>query len=217
MKVGKRIVKTTQAGLVIITLCLYSVQAKAQVQELAQLALNIEKLAQFKQILSDLKKGYEILSGGYNTIKNIAEGNFNLHKTFLDGLFEVNPAVKNYKRVADIVNYQLLLVKEYKAAYQNFKSSGMFNPDEIDYMGKVYSRLINASLKNLDDLLTIITASKLRMNDEERLSAIDKIFADMEDKLMFLRYFNNSTSVLSLQRAREQKEVDNVKRYEGIK
>lgn len=217
MKVRKRILKTTQAGLVIIMLCLYSGQAKAQVQELAQLALNIEKLAQFKRILSDLKKGYEILSGGYNTIKNIAEGNFNLHKTFLDGLLEVNPAVKNYKRIADIVNYQLLLVKEYKAAYQNFKSSGMFNPDEINYMGKVYSRLINASLKNLDDLLTIITASKLRMNDEERLSAIDKIFADMEDKLTFLRYFNNSASVLSLQRAREQKEIENMKRYEGIK
>lgn len=205
------------AGLVLIIFCFSSVRAKAQVQELAQLALDIEKLAQFKQILSDLKKGYEILSGGYNTIKNISEGNFNLHKVFLDGLLKVSPAVKNYKRVVDIVNYQVLLVKEYKAAYQNFKSAGMFNPDEIDYMGRVYSRLFDASLKNLDDLLTVITASKLRMNDEERLSAIDKIFLDMEDKLTFLRYFNNSTAVLSLQRAREQKEVDNMKRYEGMK
>lgn len=205
------------AGLVLLIFCFSSVPAKAQVQELAQLALDIEKLAQFKQILSDLKKGYEILSGGYNTIKNISEGNFNLHKVFLDGLLEVSPAVKNYKRVVDIVNYQVLLVKEYKAAYQNFKSAGMFNPDEIDYMGRVYSRLFDASLKNLDDLLTVITASKLRMNDEERLSAIDKIFFDMEDKLTFLRYFNNSTSVLSLQRTREQKEVDNMKGYQGIK
>lgn len=205
------------AVLVLIIFCFSYVPAKAQLQELAQLALDIEKLAQFKQILSDLKKGYEILSGGYNTIKNISEGNFNLHKVFLDGLLEVSPAVKNYKRVVDIVNYQVLLVKEYKAAYQNFKSAGMFNPDEIDYIGRVYSRLFDASLKNLDDLLTVITASKLRMNDEERLSAIDKIFFDMEDKLTFLRYFNNSTSVLSLQRTREQKEVDNMKGYQGIK
>lgn len=203
-------------GMVLMLFCFSSVQAKAQVQELAQLALNIEKLAQFKQILSDLKKGYEILSGGYNTIKSISEGNFNLHKVFLDGLYEVSPAVRNYKRVADIINYQFLLVKEYKTAYQNFKSAGMFNPDEIEYMGRVYSRLFDASLKNLDDLLTVITASKLQMNDEERLSAIDKIFIDMEDKLTFLRYFNNSTSVLALQRAREQREVDKIKLYEGI-
>ena len=205
------------SGVVLMLFCFFSIQAKAQVQELAQLALNIEKLAQFKQILSDLKKGYEILSGGYNTIKSISEGNFNLHKVFLDGLYEVSPAVRNYKRVADIVNYQFLLVKEYKAAYQNFKSAGMFNPDEIEYMSRVYSRLFDASLKNLDDLLTVITASKLRMNDEERLSAIDKIFLDMEDKLTFLRHFNNSTSVLALQRSREQREVDNMKLYEGIK
>ena len=51
-----------------------------QAQELEELALDIEKLAQFKQILSDMKKGYTILSGGYNTIKNLSQGNFNLHK-----------------------------------------------------------------------------------------------------------------------------------------
>jgi hypothetical protein len=46
-------------------LCCTTTPVKAQATELAQLALNIEKLAQFKQILADLKKGYEILSGGY--------------------------------------------------------------------------------------------------------------------------------------------------------
>ena len=87
-------------------------RASAQADEIAQLVLNIEKLAQFKQILSDMKKGYEILSGGYNTIKNISEGNFSLHKAFLDGLMEVSPTVRNYRRVADITNYQIVLVKD---------------------------------------------------------------------------------------------------------
>ncbi len=132
-------------------------------------------------------------------------------------MLAVSPAVKNYKRVADIISYQLLLVKEYKAAFQQCKDGGLFNPGEIDYMGRVYSRLFDASLKNLDDLFTVITASKLRMNDEERLAAVDKIFADMEDKLTFLRYFNNSNAVLSLQRAKEQKEVDNMRLYGNVK
>lgn len=72
-------------------------QASAQADEIAQLVLNIEKLSQFKQILSDMKKGYQILNGGYNTVKNIAEGNFSLHKAFLDGLMEVSPTVRNYR------------------------------------------------------------------------------------------------------------------------
>ena len=179
-------------------------KSNAQMTELAQLALNIEKLAQFKQILSDLKKGYEILSGGYQTIKNISEGNFKLHQVFLDGLMEVNPAIKNSKRVADIISCQLKLVKEYKSAFNRFKNSGWFNPDELDYMSKVYDNLFDQSVKNLDDLFTVITASKLRMSDDERLAAVDKIFIDIQDKLTFLRSFNNNNPVLQLQRAKEK-------------
>lgn len=208
---------------IIVALCVVSggllsgYRASAQVNELAQLALNIEKLAQFRQILSDMKKGYEILNGGYNTIKNISKGNFELHKVFLDGLMEVSPAVRNYKRVADIVDYQLKLVREYKDAYRRFKETEWLNPDEIEYLGKVYGNLFNSSVKNLDDLFIVITSSKLRMSDDERLSAIDKIFADMQDKLLFLRHFNSSTSVLLLQRAKEKRETGNVQQYYNLK
>ncbi|MBN8788536.1 MAG: TerB family tellurite resistance protein [Terrimonas sp.] len=196
---------------VIVLLCFLfsglSMRSNAQATELAQLALNIEKLAQFKQILSDLKKGYEILTGGYKTIKDISEGNFKLHKVFLDGLMEVSPAVKKYKRVADIIDYQLQLVKEYKSAFNRFKQSDQFRVDEIDYLSKVYGNLFDHSLKNLDDLFTVITKSDLRMNDEERLSAIDKIYEDMQDKLAFLRSFNSSAKLLALQRAKESGDV----------
>src|SRR5690606_16647559 len=116
-------------------------KAKAQAQEIAQLVLNIEKLAQLKQILSDLEKGYRILSGGYNTIKNLSEGNFSLHKVFLDGLMEVSPAVRKYYKVAEIVDYQVRLVKEYKAAQNKFLRSGLYTAEELDYIAKVYANL----------------------------------------------------------------------------
>ncbi len=192
-------------------------KATAQVNELAQLALNIEKLAQFRQILSDMKKGYQILTGGYNTIKNISKGNFELHKVFLDGLMEVSPAIRNYKRVADIIDYQVNLVREYKNAYRRFKETEWLNPGEIEYIGKVYGNLFDLSVKNLDDLFTVITSSKLRMSDDERLAAIDKIFFDMQDKLLFLRHFNSTTSVLLLQRAKEKREIENVQQYYNLK
>lgn len=84
-------------------------------------------------------------------------------------------------------------------------------------MGRVYSNLFNLSLKNLDDLLVIITSSKLRMSDDERLAAIDKIYADMQDKLLFLRSFNSNTSVLSLQRERESRDINRVQQYYDLK
>lgn len=210
MRIMKMRILLVSMSLFFLTL---SNKVNAQATELAQLALNIEKLAQFRQILADLKKGYEILSSGYKTIKDLSEGNFNLHKVFLDGLLEVSPTVKKYKRVADIVDYQLLLVKEYKAAFSRFKTSGWFNADELDYISKVYDQLFSLSLKNLDDLLTVVTAKKLRMSDDERLKAIDKIYEDMEDKLVFLRSFNNSNSLLMGQRLKEANEVKGMQNY----
>ena len=191
-------------------------RVSAQSDELEQLALNIEKLAQFKQILSDLKKGYEIVSSGYNTIKNISEGNFSLHKTFLDGLMQLSPTIKKYKRVADIINYQIILVKEYKTAFNRFKKDNNFNSQELEYLGRVYDNLFKQSLKNLDDLVTVITANKLRMSDDERLKAIDHIFADMQDKVMFLRHFNNNTTILAVQRAKERNDAATIRNIYGI-
>jgi len=183
----------------------------AQKQEIQQLILNIEKLAQFKQILKDMKKGYEILSGGYNTIKDLSEGNFSLHETFLDALMQVSPTVRNYKRIGDIVNYQVLLVKEHKSSFNRFRDSKNFNPEEIAYLERVYDNLFKQSLRNLDELTSVITANKMRMSDDERLASIDKIYADMQDKLLFLRNFNNTTYVLALQRAKERNDMQSMR------
>ena len=191
-------------------------KVSAQSDEIQQLLLNIEKLTQFKQILSDMKKGYQILEEGYNSVKNIAEGNFNLHKAFLDGLMSVSPAVRNYRRVADIINYQIALVKEYRNAYDRFKRDDNFNPQELDYLGHVYNNLLKESLRNLDELTTIITAEKTRMSDDERLQAIDRIYADMQDKLMFLRHFNNNTTILAVQRAKERNDAKAVRKIYGL-
>ncbi|WP_316753273.1 TerB family tellurite resistance protein [Pedobacter gandavensis] len=179
----------------------------AQSTEVQQLLLNVEKLSQLKNILQDMKKGYTIVSGGYNAIKNISQGNFSLHDVFLDGLMIVSPEVKKYRKVADIIVYQKRIVSEYKSAFNRFKATNNFNVLEIDYLGRVYKQLFDQSIDNLDQLVLIITSSKLRMSDQERLLAIDKIFEDTEDKLMFLRSFNSHALVLSLQREKEKEDL----------
>jgi hypothetical protein len=186
----------------------FSSISKAQSAEVQQLLLNYEKLTQLKNILTDMKKGYQIVSKGYSTIKNIAEGNFNLHDAFINGLMAVSPEIRNYKRVPDIIEYQKNIVKEYKKAFDRFRRSGNFSPNEIEYLAKVYSNLFNQSLRNLDELANVITASKLSMSDDERLKAIDRIFQDTEDKLQFLRDFNKKTTILSIQRDKEKREIE---------
>ena len=202
---------------ILITLLMIPVKSMGQSAEIQQLILNIEKLSQFKKILSDMKKGYELLSGGYKTVKDMTEGNFSLHKTFLDALMQVSPAVKNYKRVADIVEYQISIVKESRNGMNRFIKSGNFSGQEINYFEKVYGNLLNQSLRNLDELAMVITADKLRMSDDERLKAVDDIYEQMQDKLLFLRNFNTTSNVLALQRSKEKKDVYVSKSFQEFK
>lgn len=194
----------------------YIGKVHAQAEEVAQLLLNVEKLMQFEQILKDMKKGYTVLQGGYNTIKDVSKGNFSLHKTFLDGLMAVSPTVKNYKKVADIIVMQRQIVKEYKAAHKRFRTNELFSAGDLNYISGVYERLISSTLNNLDDLTMVVTANKLRMSDDERLQAIDRIYDDMAGKHAFLRSFNDETSVLAAQRASEQKDINITKGLHGV-
>src|SRR6185437_3679293 len=101
--------------IVLLLFCL-SGNSFSQSQAVQQLLLDVEKLTQLKSILTELKDGYQIVSRGYTTIKNISEGNFNLHDIFLKSLLQVSPVVKNYIRIKDITDAQLSIVRECKHA-----------------------------------------------------------------------------------------------------
>ena len=201
-------------GMVVIVVS--SSRASAQALAAAQLALDYEKLSELKSILTDMKQGYQIISVGYETVKNIASGNFNLHQVFLDALLAVSPAVKNYKRIQDIVNAQLELVKEYKQFYGQFKADKNFSPDEITYMGLVYGNLINQSVSSLNELIMVITANQLRMSDAERINSINRLYSDMQTKLTFLRSFNMQAASLSVQRSAETNDISTIRNLYGI-
>ena len=194
-----------------------NIKSFSQAEETQQLILNVEKLAQLKEILTGLYNSYEVLHSGYTAIKNISEGNFSLHQQFLDKLQQVSPLVRKYKKVGDIVRYQITILKEYKLAYNRFKSDRNFGASELRYLSAVYRNLFDQSLKNIDALLTVLTASKLRMSDDERLERIDKLFDDMQDKLSFLRHFNKNTNLLAIQRVKEKNDIIAMQNIYGIK
>lgn len=190
--------------------------ASAQSAEITQLVLDIEKLSQLKKILSDMKDGYTIVSKGYGTIKDLSKGNFNLHNAFLNGLLMVNPKLRNYRRVAAIIRDEELLVTEYKAAFGRLKSSGQLRPQELQYLGTIYSNLFDRSLQNIDALTMVLTDSKLRMSDDERLKMIDNLYDDMQNKLGFLRSFNQQADALVTQRAAAAKNVTDLQQLYNL-
>jgi hypothetical protein len=201
-------------GLIVGCTC---IKARAQTYEIQQLLLDCEKLTQLKDIYSNMVKGYDILSEGYQAVKDISEGNFDLHQLFLDELLKASPVVRKYYKIAEIINCQMQIVSEYGAAYKRFKADNNFSVDEILYIGKVYNNLVNESLEGLGDLTTVLTDGALRASDDERLQQIDQLDKDMRERLAFLRYFNNKSSILSLQRTKEKNDANTIGGAYGLK
>lgn len=191
------------------------VRLHAQTEEAAQLVVNYEKLLQLEEILDNMYKGYKIISKGYNTIKDIAEGNFNIHDAFLNGLYAVNPTIRNYKKIPYIIQFQKFIAYESKRAFNQFKTDPNLTYREIKYLESMYGYLLKQSLRNLDELLMIITSTRLGMNDDERLIALDRIYLDLENKVVFIKMSNSSTQMLLLQRARETRQINTVRKLHG--
>ncbi|MFD0795456.1 TerB family tellurite resistance protein [Mucilaginibacter litoreus] len=198
-----------------------SVPSSGRAQSVAdcikQLTLDYEKLASLKGNLNQMYHGFDVLSQGYGMVKDISKGNFSLHETFLNGLLAVSPAVRKYPRAADIITNQASLLKEYKAASRKFLQDPHFSPQVSAYIVEVYDQLSQASLKNLDDLALVMTDSKLRMSDAERLAAIDQLYFESLSQLSFLRRFNDQASKFTLQKSFNTNERNALKNLYGIK
>ena len=193
-------------------------QSNAQTiaDDLQQLALDIQKLAGLKSVLNQMYQGYELVSKGYNAVKDISKGNYNLHEAFLDGLLVVSPAVRKYVRVQDIINDQAELVTEYKNAFTMFRRDKHITPDEIGYMMDVYNNLVTQSLSNLSMLAAVIGNNNFRMSDDERLRQIDRLYATGHDELSFLRQFNSHIQMVAIGRAQSAGDQQTIKQLYGI-
>jgi hypothetical protein len=139
-----------------------------------------------------------------------------LYGDYFNELWQVKEAIEYYHRIEEIIDKQVTLVNEYQSAYNLFKQDDHFSPDEIDYMGKVYTGIINESLKNLDQLFLVINSFTTQMADEKRMEIINNADEVMDENYNDLKAFNSQNEMLSLQRSKDLNEVVVVKELYGL-
>jgi hypothetical protein len=139
-----------------------------------------------------------------------------LYKNYYDELMKVKSIITYYQRIRDITQKQVRLVDEYERAWSLFQQDDHFNEQELDYMQKVYSGILDESVKNVDQIFLILDSFSTQMSDAKRLeiinAAADRIDANYDD----LTLFNRQNILLSLQRAKTKNDVDAVKKFYGI-
>jgi hypothetical protein len=202
--------------LILLLLGFGTVRLIAQSEDAEQLILDYEKLSELKSILNELYRGYQILNSGYETIRSIAEDNYHLHNGFLSALLGVSPAVKNYRRLPDIVSDQSSIVSEIQLAFSRFKQDKHFTTGEIAYLGTVYSNLLSQSSQQITELTSALESNLMRMRDDERLHVIDGVYGASKNQLLFLRSFNNSTTMLAIDRATELNDAGTALKLYGL-
>ena len=177
----------------------------------------LQQIAALQVYINYAKKGYNIVSGGINTIRDIKKGDLNLHNTFFSSLKTINPKISRYSKVADIISYQVRIIKLARQTLQSIREANQFSVEEIEYCKMVLDALLDDCIQSVTELLEIITPDKLQMTDDERLVRIDKLYGDMQDKFTFCNVMSEDIGLLALQRLSEQIEINRSKLINGIK
>lgn len=201
----------------IFLLVLFTVLITGNLQAQAkQQRMLLQQIAALQVYIGYAQKGYSVAKKGLGTINDFKRGEFNLHTNYLNSLKVVNPKIKKYARVTEIIALQIKIMKSYKNLYQQIRQDDLFHGDEIDYIKRVFERLIKNCDTNLDELLTIVTDRQVEMKDNERVKRIDRIYQNMLDNYTFCESFSNQTKVLALSKANELKEAKNSRVLSGI-
>ncbi|MFV8354897.1 hypothetical protein ACNQGB_01775 [Flavobacterium sp. XS1P32] len=176
----------------------------------------LKQIAALQIYISYAQKGYSVAKKGLNTIGDFKRGEFNLHSDYFNSLKTVNPKIKKYARIAEIISLQVKIMKSYGGIYQRFQQDDLFHGDEVDYINRVFDRLIENCDDNLEELITIVTDGQLEMKDDERMKRIDAIYQNMLENHTFCESFSNQTRLMSLSRTKDTKEVKTSRSLRGI-
>lgn len=139
-----------------------------------------------------------------------------LYAGYYDELVKVKSLISTYKRIKDLAGTQSSIVSEYRMASSLFKKDKHFSAEEIVYMEEVYRGILDASIKNLDQVFVVISSFKTQMTDAKRLELIDQAAKQIEKNYADLRQFNEQNAILSIQRSKSALEVKTLKELYNV-
>lgn len=139
-----------------------------------------------------------------------------LYSGYYNELWQIKSAIAYYKRIKDLTVKQVAIVDEYKWAWGLFAKDKHFSVQELDYMQKVYSGILEESVKNLDQIILVVNSFKTQMTDAERLELIAKAADGMDENYSALKKFNSVNIGTSIQRAKSLDEITMLKELYGV-
>ncbi|WP_281631640.1 hypothetical protein [Flavobacterium luteolum] len=191
--------------MLLAVLCLSACQLQAQ--QAKQKRMLLLQIAALRTYVDYAAKGYKAVKSGLNFISDAKKGEVNLHSDYFTSLVSVNPKVKNYGRVAEIITLQIEIFKIYKNTLASLPQDDLFLGNELEYIERTFRRLLDSCDDNLDILLLITTTTSLEMKDDERIERIDGLYEAVQEDYAFCKKFSGELKLLALSKKREKNDV----------
>ncbi|MCR8561940.1 conjugal transfer protein TraI [Mucilaginibacter sp. BJC16-A38] len=139
-----------------------------------------------------------------------------LFGSYYDELWKIKSTIAYYQRIKDLTVKQVALVSEYQQAWSLMKQDRHFSAAELVQMESVYTGILTASAKNLDQIMMIISSNQTQMSDEQRLELISRAGDKLDDNYSDMRRYNTENEMLSLQRSKDLGDTQTTKALYGI-
>lgn len=175
----------------------------------------LQQIALLKTYAGYLQKGYKIAKDGLNFIGRMKSGELNLHILFFEGLQLVNPKLREYEQVHDIIEMssQLFTVRQNLEPYLN---SELFHGNEKDYIRRALVRVAEDTTEDLELLYDVLTDDTIAADDAQRIARIDALAKEMQGRYLFVKRFNDETLLLIAARQREASEASQSRRLYNL-
>jgi hypothetical protein len=151
-----------------------------------------------------------------NEISNWSEKERSLYDQYYQELWKVKLTIGYYQRLKDLTLEQVAMIGEYQRAWRLFQSDKHFRIDEINEMQRVYLGILDASARNLDQVMLVVNPGKTQMTDQQRLEAINQAGDRLDENYGDLKQYNNQNMILSLHRSKDLNEAQTIKNYYGL-
>ena len=175
-----------------------------------------EQVAALKAHLDVVKKGYRIAREGLTTIRDIKNGDFNLHRDYFSSLSRVNPSIKNGSKGAAILSYGTKLLKDIPAALTQITSTSYLSRGEKAYIQSLLTRLLDNTIGSRTELGELTTAGILTMRDDERIERMERLYHAMLEDYRFFQTLKQQTAALVRQRAAENQALEQLHKLHGL-
>jgi hypothetical protein len=149
-------------------------------------------------------------------ITNWVQNEWDLFNGYYQELWQVKSALATYGKVVSMIDRQAQLLRQEKAAMDAVKQDGHFSPAEVNYITAVYAGIVQQSADNIAKLYLVVESFITQMSDGDRLALIDGAAAGIDQNANDLDFFTQQNALLSLERAKDQEDINQIKLLYGL-